>query len=156
MVSSTERLPAAAMARPEAPPTEPAERSWLDEHRGLVIGVGVGLVVLLVLLVVAVIAMVKNPAQTQTIRDIFIVFMALEALVIGAALVVLMAQIALLTNLLKNEIKPILDSTNETARTLRGTATFISQNVVDPVIKVHASVAALKGALDLLRPNHRP
>jgi hypothetical protein len=68
---------------------------------------------------------------------------------------VLVVQVALLTNLLRNEVKPILDSTQETARTLRGTATFISQNVVDPVIKVHASVAAVKSALDLLRPNHR-
>jgi hypothetical protein len=57
--------------------------------------------------------------------------------------------------LLKHEIKPILDSTNEAARTLRGTAAFMSQNVVDPVIKVHASVAAVRSALDLLRPNRR-
>jgi hypothetical protein len=112
-------------------------------------------VLLLVALVVAVIAMVNNPAETETIRDIFIVFMAIEALVIGVALVVLIVQVALLTNLLRHEIKPILDNTNETARTLRGTASFLSQNLVDPVIKVQSSMAAVKGALDLLRPSNR-
>jgi hypothetical protein len=133
----------------------PDEPSWLEQHRGLVIGVAIGAVLLLVALVVAVIAMVNNPAETETIRDIFIVFMAIEALVIGVALVVLIVQVALLTNLLRHEIKPILDNTNETARTMRGTANFLSQNLVDPVIKVQASVAAVKGALDLLRPNNR-
>lgn len=138
-------------------PAHPAqeEASWASRHRGLLIGVGVGLVVLLALVIWAVIGMAGHPAETQTIRDIFIIFMALEGLIIGLALVVLIVQLAVLTNVLQHEIKPILDSTNEAARTLRGTATFVSQNVVDPVIKVHASVAAVRRALDALRPNHR-
>jgi hypothetical protein len=131
------------------------EPSWFAEHRGLVIGGAIAAVLLVAGVVAAVIAMVNNPAETETIRDIFIVFMAIEALVIGVALVVLIVQVAMLTNLLRHEIRPILDNTNETARTLRGTASFLSQNLVDPVIKVQASVAAVKGALDLLRPNHR-
>jgi hypothetical protein len=124
-------------------------------NKGLIIGAAIAAVVVLVLVILAVIFMVRNPAQTETLRDIFIIFMALEGLLIGLAMVVLTVQLALLTNLLKHEIKPILDSTNEAARTLRGTAAFMSQNVVDPVIKVHASVAAVRSALDLLRPNRR-
>jgi hypothetical protein len=134
------------------PPPDPGDE---NKSRGLIIGIGIGLVVLIVLVVLAVIFMLRNPAETETLRDIFIIFMALEGLLIGVALVVLVVQLALLTNLLKHEVKPILDSTNEAARTLRGTAAFMSQNVVDPVIKVHASVAALRSALDLLRPNRR-
>lgn len=134
----------------------PSAESDPGRSRAVVIGVAIGVLVLLVLAVLAVIFMVRNPAQTQTLRDIFIIFMALVSLLIGVALVVLTVQLALLTNLLKHEIKPILDSTNEAARTLRGTAAFMSQNVVDPVIKVHASVAAVRSALDLLRPNRRP
>jgi hypothetical protein len=136
---------------PDAKPGESGEGS----RRGLYIGIAVGAVVVIALLVVGVIYMAGHPAQTETLRDIFIIFMALEGLLIGVALVVLVVQLALLTNLLKHEIRPILDSTNEAARTLRGTAEFMSQNVVDPVIKVHASVAAVKSALDLLRPNRR-
>jgi hypothetical protein len=130
--------------------------SWLKTHRGLLIGAGVGALLALALCVWAVIAMVDHPAQTQTIRDVFIIFMALEALVIGLALVVLIVQMSLLTTVLRHEIKPILDSAGEAARTLRGTAAFVSRNVVDPVIKVQASVAAVRQALHLLRPDHRP
>jgi hypothetical protein len=136
---------------PEAKPDEAGDK----DRRGLLIGIGIGVVVVIALLIIAVIYMAGHPAQTETLRDIFIIFMALEGLLIGLALVILVVQLALLTNLLKHEIKPILDSTNEAARTLRGTAEFMSQNVVDPVIKVHASVAAVRSALDMLRPNRR-
>lgn len=138
-------------ARPEARPDKDGEGS----RRGLIIGIAVGVVVVVALLVVWVLYMAGHPAQTETLRDIFIIFMALEGLLVGVALVVLVVQLALLTNLLQHEIRPILDSTEEAARTLRGTAQFMSQNVVDPVIKVHASVAAVKSALDLLRPGRR-
>ena len=141
----------------------PSSQGWIapsaepepGRGKGLLIGAVVGVVAVLVLSVLAVVFLVRHPAQTETLRDIFIIFMALEGLLIGLAMVVLTVQLALLTNLLRHEIKPILDSTNEAARTLRGTAAFMSQNVVDPVIKVHASVAAVRSALDLLRPNRR-
>ena len=143
------------LVRPNYNGSAAPDQAGDNKSRALLIGVGIGLVVLIALVVVSVIYMVRNPAQTETLRDIFIIFMALEGLLIGLALVVLVVQLALLTNLLKHEIKPILDSTNEAARTLRGTAAFMSENLVDPVIKVHASVAAVRSALDLLRPNRR-
>ena len=144
-------------AGPNGAAAEPARPAAPGEgrQRAILIGIGLGVVLLIVLAIAAVIFMVRNPAQTETLRDVFIIFMALEGLLIGLALVVLVVQLALLTNLLKHEIKPILDSTNEAARTLRGTAAFMSQNMVEPVIKAHASVAAVRSALDLLRPNRR-
>jgi hypothetical protein len=104
-------------------------------------------------LVLAVFAMVRNPAKTETIRDIVIIFMAVEALIIGLVLSLLIVQIARLTDLLHNEIKPILDSTNETLSTLRGTTRFLSDNLVKPVVKVNSSMAAVRRALDLIKPD---
>jgi hypothetical protein len=95
--------------------------------------------------------MVQNPAQTELLRDIVIILMALEFLLIGLALIVLIVQIARLTALLENEIRPILDSTNETLNTLRGTTTFLSDNLVQPVIKANSSFSAVRRAIDLLR-----
>lgn len=116
--------------------------------------VGVLLILALIVgLVFAVIAMVRNPVQTETIRDIVIIFMAVEALVIGLVLILLIIQIARLTDLLRNEIKPILDSTNETLGTLRGTTRFLSDNLVKPVVKVNSSMAAVRRALDFIRPD---
>jgi len=114
-----------------------------------------GLVVLVIVIaasVLAVWAMLSNPAQTETIRDVVIVFMAGEALIIGLALVLLIIQLARLTALLQNEIRPILSSTQETLNTVRGTTAFLGNNLVDPVIKANSSLAAVRRALNLLRP----
>ena len=121
------------------------------QQRLIIIGVVISALVVVALAALAIIGMVRNPAFTQTIRDIFIIVMALESLVIGAALIVLIIQIAQLTNLLQQEIKPILESTNETMNTLRGTTAFLSENLVEPVVKLNSYVAALQRALDGLR-----
>jgi len=77
--------------------------------------------------------------------------MALVSLVIGVALVILIVQIASLINLIQNEVKPILKSTTDTVNTLKGTTDFLSQNFVDPVIKLNGSLAGLMKLLDLLK-----
>ncbi len=97
----------------------------------------------------------SRPEDVARIRDIFIIVMALESLLIGAVLVILIVQIARLTNLLQNEIKPILDSTNETVSTLRGTTEFLSDNLVQPVIKLNEYVAAVQRLLELVRIGRR-
>jgi len=55
-----------------------------------------------------------------------------------------------LINLLQNEVKPILDATNETVNTLRGTTTFLSENLVEPVIKLNSYLAGIQRVLKLL------
>ncbi|MCE1252293.1 MAG: hypothetical protein LWX83_01955 [Anaerolineae bacterium] len=114
----------------------------------------IGIVVVVVVLVIAgmVFLFTRTPAQTTYLRDVFIIFMALEALIIGIALVILMVQLSILINLLQNEIKPIIYSTNETVNTLRGTATFLSNNLSEPVIKLNEYLAGLKKLFDILRP----
>jgi hypothetical protein len=64
---------------------------------------------------------------------------------------VLIVQLARLTALLQNEVRPILESTNDTVNTLRGTSQFLSDNVVRPVIKVNGSLAAVRRVMDLIR-----
>ncbi len=99
--------------------------------------------------------MKSNAEVTGKIRDVFIIFMALESLVIGVALVVLIVQLAVLTNLIQNEIKPILDTTNETVNTLKGTVRFLSDNLSEPVIVLNEYLAAVKRLLEIIRPKKR-
>lgn len=101
-------------------------------------------------IIAAVWGLLQPETPTDKIRDIFIIFMAFESLVIGVALVILIIQIASLMNLLQNEIKPILDATNETVHTLRGTTTFISEHIAEPVIKLNANMAKLQRILELI------
>jgi hypothetical protein len=108
--------------------------------------------VLLALLSLAVFFLFKAPAAVTTqIRDIFIIFMALEFMILGIALVILIIQLAKLVNLLQNEVKPILDATTETVNTLRGTTEFLSENLVEPVINVTGYMAGVKKVFDLLK-----
>ncbi|MEE4193572.1 MAG: hypothetical protein V2J07_00085 [Anaerolineae bacterium] len=99
----------------------------------------------------AVMLLTGDPAVAGKWRDVFIIFMALEMLVIGAAIVVLMVQLAVLINLLQNEIQPILKSTNETVNTVKGTAEFLSKNVSEPVIKFNGAIAGIQHLINLVK-----
>jgi hypothetical protein len=115
----------------------------------------VGVVVLVLIIVAVVLLITADNNTTARVRDVFIIFMALESIVIGAALIILIVQLATLINLLQNELKPIIMSTNETVNTLRGTVVFISNNVSEPIIQLNAALAGFKQFIDALRPNRR-
>ena len=85
------------------------------------------------------------------VRDIFIILMALMMFVIGIALVVLIIQLADLTNLLKNEVRPIMKSTTDTVNTLKGTVRFMSDHLAEPVIKMNENLDGLEKNASLLR-----
>ena len=92
----------------------------------------------------------KDAETTGRVRDIFIIVLALESLLIGAALVILVIQLAVLTNLIQNEVKPILTSAKETASTLRGTSQFISRRAVAPIISVTSALAGFRKLSDII------
>jgi hypothetical protein len=146
----TENLPAIP-----TPEESAARHAALIRQRWIMAGILAGVVILVAVMVWAIIALSSNPAAAANVRDIFIIFMALESLLIGAALVVLIIQLASLINLLQNEVKPILKSTNETVNTLRGTSAFLSENLVEPVIKLNSYLAGLKKLFDLFGVNRK-
>ena len=125
----------------EHPTEQPSQQGT---SRKILIWVTVAVVIIFILIIAGIIWLATVPAETTArVRDIFIIFMALESLLIGAVLIILTWQVARLINLLQNEIKPILDSTQETVSTLRGTTTFLSENMVQPVIKMNEYLAGL-------------
>jgi hypothetical protein len=141
---------------PAQEPTGPVIQEKKVEIEASQKKVMIWLVVIVVLLLaglaVGTIFLLRSDVSTTShIRDIFIIFMALESFIIGLALIVLIVQLATLINLLQNEIKPILNSTSETVNTLRGTATFLSDNLAEPVIKLNESVAVIRKLVDFLK-----
>jgi len=136
---------------PQLAPEKAAEPSQQDQQtKRIMIGVIVGIVVLLVLLGVAIFFLLQPATPTDKIRDIFIIIVALESLVIGVAVIVLIVQLASLINLLQNEVRPILTATNETVNNLRGTAEFLGENVVEPVIKLNGYLAGMNRVIELM------
>ena len=127
----------------------------LRRQRLIVIGLGIIVILSLCLLVIG-FYFLLNPELTSNatvarVRDVFIILMALESMLTGLALTILIVQVARLTNLLENEVKPILDSTNETVSNLRGTTKFLSDNLVEPVIKLNEVVAVIQRMTEIFR-----
>lgn len=140
---------------PTLPSGEPMQAPT-KESRKAPIGLIVGLVLVLALIITGVVFLLRADNDTTArVRDVFIIFMALESLVIGVALIVLVVQLATLINLLNNEIRPIINSTNETVNTIKGTVTFLSDNLSEPVIKLNETIAAISRFFQIIRPGRR-
>ena len=134
-----------------SPPEEPTTTNGADKRsRNIVTIIIIGIVVLLILLGLAIYFLLQPGTPTDRIRDVFIIIVALESLVIGVALIVLIVQLASLINLLQNEVRPILMTTNETVNHLRGTAEFLGENVVEPVIKLNGYLAGMSRVIELM------
>jgi hypothetical protein len=84
------------------------------------------------------------------VRDLAIILLAVESLVIGVVLIILVLEIRNLAKMLRDEIKPILESADETARTVRGTTVFVSENLVNPMVRASSFVTGFMQAVRIL------
>jgi len=115
------------------------------------------LVVVIVLLVVMCYLLFTHDEATAIIRDISVIILALESMVVLLLLGVVIGMLWWLIQTLEKKITPILDTTNETVssvsetvNTVRGTATFVSDTVVSPIIKVVSYASGVKRAVQTL------
>ena len=148
--SVSETIPTPTITQPALPPPQRSSED-LRRQRLTIIGIVIGGLVVVGFIIASVVFLAQPGPHTEKIRDIFIIFMALELMFLGLVMVILIVQLATLINLLQNEVKPILESTNETANTLRGTAKFLSDNLTDPVIKLNEYLAGFRRLAELLR-----
>ena len=79
----------------------------------------------------------------QVARDLVIIFLALEGIMIVLALAVLIFQVARLINLLQTEVKPALTDTRQTLHSARGTVEFVGDTVSGPIVKASAFFAGV-------------
>ena len=113
-----------------------------------------GIIVALVLAVLFILGVVwvarTYPATIEALRDVMIIALALVSCIFGITLMLLFVMVVRLLNMLEFEIKPILEKTNETLGTVRGTTTFVSQNVVQPVTRASSYVAGFRKGVAVL------
>ncbi len=93
---------------------------------------------------------ISDPAVSTKIRDISIVLFVFGSILICLALIILVVQLAILINLLQNEIRPILKTTKDTVNNVKGTVEFLNDNMVEPVIKVNSDVAGVAKVISIL------
>ncbi len=85
------------------------------------------------------------------IRDVAIVILALESIVIGVILLLLLWQVRALVILLKNDIRPILKDAKETTQTVQTTTKFVGKRVARPAVKTMSLLAGVRGAVKSMR-----
>jgi prepilin-type N-terminal cleavage/methylation domain-containing protein len=79
-----------------------------------------------------------------------LVEIAIVLVIIGLLLGVLVWQIWRLIKMVQTEIKPILTDAQETVNTVRGTTTFMSDTVVDPVVKTSRTLVGIRRTVQSL------
>jgi hypothetical protein len=100
------------------------------------------------------ILMFRNPAAAATLRDIFLIVLGVQSMIIGlllVALLVAMVYVALkvydLVNLVQNDVRPILHRADDTVRTVHSRTVFVSDAAVKPIVEVMAYVSAAKSII---------
>lgn len=109
--------------------------------------IGVAVVVSLALLAFVLWYMFTHPVFSGVATNISIIVLALVVLVMNIFLIFMMWQIIRLIDFLLFELKPVLESLQETSSTVRGTATFVTDEVSSPIIDASAKAARVKGSL---------
>jgi hypothetical protein len=117
----------------------------MDIKKMVMIGAGGLIGAIVIVLILGVILAATNSTTIATIvqivRDIVIILLALEGVLIVLALAILILQVARLINLLQTEVKPVLDNAQETMKTAQGTMEFVTNNVAEPIIKASGFLA---------------
>ncbi len=141
---------------PEVPEKIPAPAE-IRLKRNLIISlvvVGLLLVGMIALLVVLAVDAYRSPVQpspgaavVSLLRDAAIILVAFETLLIGLLLIVLTIQVQALVGLLRDEIRPMLETLNDTLATIRGTTRFVSHHVVSPTIQAAGFLAGVRRVL---------
>jgi len=83
----------------------------------------------------------------RMIRDLMIVFIALELALIFVSVSILLVQVSRLVNLLTEEVGPLLDATQETVQTAQNTVEFAGRNVLNPMIEFSSFLTTLLSLL---------
>jgi hypothetical protein len=79
----------------------------------------------------------------EGIQDVLLIALFLSTLIVIALLIVLILQIMQLVRLIRGEVTPLVGSVRRTASTVRGTAEFVGDTAVVPIVRVASALAAI-------------
>lgn len=131
---------------PQLPSSQPqqTENKWTITRVAMIAGGIFGGIVVLLFIISFIFAITNVQGAVEffrVVRDVFIIILALQAILITLALVVLVVQVANLVNLLQTEIKPLLSNLQETLNTAKGSAQFVGESLATPIIKASGFLA---------------
>jgi hypothetical protein len=96
-----------------------------------------------------------DQAPLERLRDIAVIFVILLFLLTVVVLAGIVAALVYLAFQIKDEVIPLLHEATHTARVVRGTTEFMSEEAVRPVIGAVGSYARLRGMMNAVKPKKR-
>ena len=122
-----------------------AERQM--RRRMVLIGIGIAVIAVLILLGFAAII---AAGVIDEVRDVVIILLATESLIIGGVTLFLLYQVIMLVTLLREELIPLIQSAQETVNSARGTTVYVSRKIIVPSAKAATTVARLQAMARVL------
>ena len=119
------------------------------QMRRRMILIGIGIVVIAALILLGFAAMIAAGVIDE-VRDILIILLATESLIIGGVTLFLLYQMIMLITLLREEVIPLIQSAQETVNSARGTTVYVSRKIVVPSAKAATTVARLQATARVL------
>ena len=120
------------------------------QTKWIVIGI-IALIGVTLIVVGGVLFLAHNYAlEIDTIRDLLLIALAMEALVFGFAFILFLVMVIRLINTIEFEVKPILKNSNHLIQTAKGTTEFVSENIVQPTVKAKGYVSGVKAGAKAL------
>ena len=96
------------------------------------------------------------PSWLVGVRDVALIYGSLFMCLGGIAIFAMAGAIAFLAFTLRDHVVPALQKVDDTAKTVRGTATFVSESVVAPIIKVAGAAAGARAMVQTLMRREPP
>ncbi len=85
------------------------------------------------------------------VRDIAIILVALEILIMNVLLLVLIWQVWRLVKMIRAEIQPVIKDGQETVGTVKGSAEFVSTSFISPLISTSSRLAGIWRSVHVIR-----
>jgi ABC-type protease/lipase transport system fused ATPase/permease subunit len=116
-------------------------------RRMTLIGIGIAVIAVLILLGFAFMIAAGIIAE---VRDIVIILLAVESLIIGGITLFLLYQIIMLLTLIREELIPLIQSAQDTVNSARGTTVYVSRKIIVPSAKAATNVARMQAMARVL------
>lgn len=88
---------------------------------------------------------------SATVRDIAIILVAIEILIMNGLLIVLVWQVWRLIKMVSAELKPVIKDGQETVGTVKGSAEFVSASFISPLISASSRLAGLRRSAQVMK-----
>ncbi len=105
--------------------------------------IGIAIAIIVVVIILGFAGMIAAGVIDE-VRDIVIILLATESLIIGGVTLFLLYQIIMLVTLIHEELIPLIQSAQDTVNSARGTTVYVSRKIVVPSVRAATTMARLQ------------